>query len=114
MKYFSAALTAAFIFINTFANCFHSHHLEECISVKSSCTMENQLARIIAASGEHKDFDGDCPACSYLLSAQGAYFDSIILPEKHASSRYSVAGQDSFHNYLCFENPARAPPYFSV
>ena len=112
MRYFTTAFAAVFLFLSTFANCLHSHHHEECASGKSSCSTESQTKGIIVASGEHKNCEGDCPACSYLLSAQGAYFDSISLLGQQVPGRYSVSGPKSFHNNHFIENLARAPPYF--
>jgi hypothetical protein len=114
VKYFSAAFLPAFTFICIFANCLHTHHHEECASVKSSCTVETQADRISATSEEHEDCDGDCPACSYLLSAQGVCFDYVYLSEKQDSIQYSVAESKLFHNKTCIEYLPRAPPYFIV
>jgi hypothetical protein len=112
MRCFTTAFAALFLFISTFANCLHTHYHEECASGKSSCSTENQTTGIIVATGEHIDREGDCPACFYLLSAQGAYFDSISLPGKQEPGRYSVSEPKSFHNNHFIENLARAPPYF--
>jgi hypothetical protein len=113
MKYFSAAFSAAFLLISIFANCFHTHHPVECASGKSSCHMEKPGSGIIIASGkEHKDCSGDCAACSYLISAQGVYSESIRILATQDSVRYSTAEPDFFHSNNCIEYLPRAPPYF--
>jgi hypothetical protein len=114
MRHLTAAISALFIFISTFADCFHSHHLEGSIADKSSSTMGKQVAENIVAAEEHEDCDGYCPACSYLLVAQGAYFDSVSLPGKQAPDQYYVGELKFFHNNLFIENLPRAPPYFTV
>ena len=114
MKYFYAAFTAAFIFISIFANSLHTRHPGECTSVRSSCAIGKQVTEIIAASEEHKDCEGDCAACSYLLSAQGACFGNVSLPEKPAPGLYSTAKTELIHDIFSFKNLPRAPPYFIV
>ncbi len=114
LRHFTAAFSVVFIFLSTFANCLHTHHHEECASVKSSCTVEKQADRISATSEEHEDCDGDCPACSYLIAAQGVCFDYVNLPEKQDSIQYSVPEIKFFHNKICIEYLPRAPPYLSI
>jgi hypothetical protein len=114
LRHFTAAFSVVFIFLSTFANCFHSHHPEQRTPVKSSCTVEKQIDGISATSGEHKDCEGDCAACSYLIAAQGVYFDNVNLPEKQDSIQYSVPEPKLFHNKTCIEYLPRAPPYFIV
>lgn len=114
VKYFSAAFLPAFTFICIFANCLHTHHHEECASVKSSCAIEKQIDGISVASGDRKDCEEDCAACSYLITAQGVYFDNVNLPGKQVSIQYSVAEPKLFHNKTCIEYLPRAPPYFIV
>jgi hypothetical protein len=111
---YTAAFSAVFFFVSTFANSLHTHRHVEFTSTNSSCTIEKQAAEINVASEGHNDFDGDCAACSYLLSAQGVYFDNIRLPGKQACVRYSVSEKIFFHNNLLIEYLPRAPPYFTV
>ena len=113
MKYFSVAFSAAFIFISVFANCLHARHQEGFTTV-TTFSANGQSSEITAASGECRDCDGDCPACSYLLAAQGTYFDNVNLPEKQVPDQYSVAEQNFSHNKICIEYLPRAPPYFTA
>lgn len=114
MKRLSAAFSAAFIFISIFANCFHAHPLEKRLPGKSCFHCEGQSAKIISHSNIRKDCEGDCAACSFLSSAQGAYFDNVNLPEKQVSAQYSAAQENCFHNNILIEYLPRAPPYFIV
>jgi hypothetical protein len=68
----------------------------------------------MAASEEREGCDGDCAACSYLLAAQGAYYEAVNLPGKQVAGRYSVNEPKSFHDNRFIENLARAPPFFIV
>ena len=112
MQCLTVVFSTAFILISIFANCLHSHNQGECTSFKSFCAIEKQAAGIISESGEHNDCEGDCAACSFLSSAQNAFFDNINLPEKQESRQYSIAEIKFLHNKICIEYLPRAPPYF--
>jgi hypothetical protein len=113
-KSFSALFSITFLFVSTFANALHSHHHEQITSSKYSCALIRQIPTLLDVSEKSKDYAGDCPACSYLLSSQVAYFNNVCLPEKQTSGRLSVSAPKVLHHDPFIENLARAPPYFPI
>ena len=114
MRCFTTAFAALLIFLGSFANGLHTHHQTECDPVNSTCAVAGQAVETVTASENHKDGTGDCPACSYLNTAQGAYAGKVILPGELANGQYSSAGHVIFHNIPFIEYLPRAPPYFSI
>ncbi|MFA6293667.1 MAG: hypothetical protein WC637_17905 [Victivallales bacterium] len=112
MRAFAAAFSALLIFLGAFANGLHTHHQTECGPANSACAAAGQAVETVAASENHKDGAGDCPACSYLNTPQGAYSGKVSLPGKLANGQYSAAGHVIFHNIPFIEYLPRAPPSF--